>query len=149
MFMKRVIRIALMALVALAVMVPAHAAGKVTVGGFLTQIAHVQNLQATDGATAAASLRSAGVNLPALDLNAPLTEGTVAQVAGSLGLTVTTSNPQAPFGQPQVDAFVSSFGDQFGKFAVGAPTVSPNAPTFDPKSKGKKKGHTKSRSEPI
>jgi hypothetical protein len=73
----------------------------------------------------------------------------VAQVAGSLGLTVTTSNPQAPFGQPQVDAFVSSFGDQFGKFAVGAPTVSQNTPTFDPKSKGKKKGHTKSRSEPI
>ena len=148
--MKRVIRIALMALVALAVMVPAHAAGNVTVGGFLTQIAHVQNLQATDGAAAAASFRAAGISLPSLDLNAPLTEGTVAQVAGSLGLTVTTSNPQAPFSQTQVDAFVSSFGGQFGKFAVGGTTtVSPMAPTFDPKSKGKKKGHTKSRSEPI
>jgi hypothetical protein len=94
--LKSVIRNASMALVALAVMVPAHTAGKVTVGGFLTPLAHVQNLRATDGATAAASLRAAGVNLPALDLNAPLTEGTVAQVAGSLGRTVTTSKPQAP-----------------------------------------------------
>ncbi len=142
--MKRVIRIALMALVALAVMVPAHAAGKVTVGDFLTQIAHVQNLQATDGASAASSLRSAGINLPALDLNAPLTEGTVAQVAGSLGLTVTTSNPQAPFSQTQVDAFVSSFGTQL---KVVAPTPTTNA--VDPSTKGKKKGHTKSRSQPI
>ena len=142
--MKRVIRIALMALVALAVMVPANAAGKVTVGDFLTQIAHVQNLPATDGATAAASLRSAGANLPALDLNSPLTEGTVAQVAGSLGLTVTTSNPRAPFSQAQADAFVSSFSGQFGKgSAIAPPTVAPMG------SKGKKKGHTKSRSEPI
>ena len=71
-------------------------------------------------------------------------------VAGSFGLTVTTSNPQSPFSQTQVDAFVSSFGGQFGKFAVGSTTVvSPMAAPFDPKSKGKKKGHTKSRSEPI
>ncbi len=143
--MKRVIRIALMALVALAVMVPAHAAGKVTVGEFLTQIAHVQNLQATDGATAAASLRSAGVNLPALDLGAALTEGTVVSVAKSLGLNLTTANPQASFSQSQVDAFVTSFGGQLGK---GSPTVTPNG-VPNPLNKGKHKGLTKSRSEPV
>jgi len=108
--MKRVIRIALMALVALAVMVPAHAASTITVGDFLTQIAFAKNVPATDAAAAAAGLRAGGVNLPALELNAPLTEGAVAQVARSLGLTVTTNNPRAPFTQAQAYAFVSAFG---------------------------------------
>lgn len=144
--MKRVIRIALMALVALAVMVPAHAAAKVTVGDFLTQIAHVKNLPAQDGATAEASLRGAGVDLPAVDLTAPLTEGTVAKIANSLGLTVTTSNPAAQFTQAQSDSFVSTFGS-----LIKTPTtkLEPMSPIFDPKSKGKKKGHTKTRNEPI
>lgn len=144
--MKRVIRFALMALVALAVMVPAHAAAKVTVGDFLTQIAHVKNLPAQDGATAAQSLRAAGVNLPAVDLTASLTEGTVAEIANSLGLSVTTSKPSAPFTQAQSDAFMSTFGQ-----VIKSPTLNPEpmTPGFDPKSKGKKKGHTKSRSEPV
>jgi hypothetical protein len=146
MFMKRVIRIALMALVALAVMVPAHAAAKVTVGDFLTQVAHVKNLPAQDGATAAASLRTAGVDLPAVDLTATLTEGTVAKIANSLGLSVTTSNPTAPFTQAQSDSFVSTFSSLI---KTPTPKLEPMTPGFDPKSKGKKKGHTKSRYEPI
>ena len=145
--MKRVIRFALMALVALAVMVPAHAAAKVTVGDFLTQIAHVKNLPAQDGATAAASLKAAGVNLPAVDLKAPLTEGTVSQIANSLGLSVTTSNPSASFTQAQSDSFISTFGN-----LIKSPTVAPEpmVPPFPPpNSKGKKKGFTKTRYEPI
>ena len=108
--MRRLIRIALMALVALAVIVPAQAAGKVTVGDFISQIANVKNLPAQDGATATASLRAAGYNLPALDLAAPLNEGTVAKIAGSFGLKVTTSNAAAPFNSSQSAAFVSTFG---------------------------------------
>jgi hypothetical protein len=120
--MKRVIRIGLMALLALAVMVPAHAAAKMTVGDFLTQIAQATNLPAKDGATAAASLKSAGVNLPALDLKAPLTEGAVAKVANAMGLRVTTSNPQAPFTKGQLDSFVSAFGAEIGRPIAGKST---------------------------
>ena len=145
--MKRVIRIALMALVALAVMIPAHAAGKVTVGDLLTQIAQVKSLSATDGATAAASLRAAGVNLPALDVKAAQNEGAVAQIAGALGLNVSTSNPQAPFSQTQVDAFVSTFASELGRPLPGA-TQNPLW-TPPPQSKGKHKGHTKSQTEPM
>jgi hypothetical protein len=111
--MRRLIRIALVALAALAVLIPAHAAaGNVTVGDFLTKLAHTMNLPASDGATAAASLKAAGVNLPALDLKAPLNEGTVARIAGSMGMKVSTSNPQRAFGQNQMNAFTTSFSSE-------------------------------------
>jgi len=146
--MKRVIRIALMALIAVAVIVPANAAGKVTVGDFLTQIAQVKNLPATDGHSAAASLKGAGVNLPSLDLTATLNEGTVAQIAGVLGVNVTTNNPQAPFSQGQMNAFVSSFASEIGGIGKD-PVNQPMSPPFDPETKGNKKGHHKSQPEPI
>ncbi len=143
--MKRVIWIALMALIAVAVIVPANAAGKVTVGDFLTQIAQVKNLPATDGHSAAASLKVAGVNLPSLDLTATLNEGTVAQIAGVLGVNVTTNNPQAPFSQGQMDAFVSSFASEI----VGtAPVEPPEASAADPIIQIRKRHRAKSVSEP-
>jgi hypothetical protein len=148
--MNRVIRIAVMVLVALAVMVPAYAAGKVTVGDFLTQIAQVKNLSATDAATAAASLKAAGVNLPVLDMKADLNEGTVAQIAGALGLNVSTNNPDASFSATQVDAFVATFASEIGRPIAGVgpkPTTLP-VPGFDPDTKGKKKGHHKSQCDP-
>jgi hypothetical protein len=148
--MNRVIRIALMALVALAVVVPAHAAGKVTVGDFLTQIAQVKNLPATDAETAAASLKAAGVNLPVLDVKANLDEGTVAQIAGSLGLNVSTNNPGASFSASQVDAFVSTFASEIGRPLPGTGAQPKSSvPSFDPETKGKKKGHHKSQCEPV
>jgi hypothetical protein len=147
--MKRVMRIAFLALVALAVVVPAYAAGTMTVGDFLTQIAQVKNLPATDAATAAASLKAAGVNLPVLDVKANLNEGTVAQIAGSLGLNVSTNNPSASFSATQVDAFVSTFASEIGRPLPGTgATVKSAVPPFDPETKGKKKGHHKSQCEP-
>lgn len=138
--MKRVIRFALLALVVVAVMAPAYA---VTVGDFLTQIAQVKNLPAKDATTAASSLKSAGVKLPTLDLSATLNEGTVAQIAGSLGLNVTTSNPSAPFSQGQVDSFVTSFSSELG----GRTSGGTNSPMNE--NKGLKKGHTKSHNAPV
>jgi hypothetical protein len=123
--MRRVIRVALLGLVALAVMVPAHAAGKVTVGDFLTQIAQVKNLPATDAATAAASLRAAGVVLPVLDVKATLDEGSVAKIASSLGLNVSTNNPAASFSAAQADAFVSTFASELGRPLPSNSGVSP------------------------
>ncbi|MBZ5638208.1 MAG: hypothetical protein LAO51_05535 [Acidobacteriia bacterium] len=147
MSMKRVIRIATMALMGLALIAPAQAAGKVTVGDFLTQIAQVKNLPATDGAAAAASLKAAGVDLPALDVKAALNEGAVAQIAAALGLKVSTSNPQAPFSQAQVDTFVTAFASELGRPLPSA-TQNPMW-TPPPQSKGKHKGHTKSQTEPM
>src|SRR5512139_1456893 len=114
MFMKRLIQGVLMTLVVVAVMAPANAADKVTVGDFLTQIAQAKQLPATSGSAALQALRGAGIALPALDVSATLTEGTVAQIASSLGLNVTTGNPSAPFSQSQMSAFVSTFGSEIG-----------------------------------
>ena len=52
MFMKRLIQGVLIALVVVAVMAPANAADKVTVGDFLTQIAQAKQLSATSGSAA-------------------------------------------------------------------------------------------------
>ena len=145
--MKRVIQVVLMALVVVAVMAPASAADKVTVGDFLTQIAQAKQLPATSGSAALQSLRGAGVALPTLDVNATLTEGTVAQIASSLGLNVTSSNPSAPFSQSQMSAFVSTFGSEIG--GIRTPNPQPNKPPFDPENKGLKKGHHKTPTEPM
>lgn len=142
--MKRVIQMVLMALVVVAVMAPANAAEKVTVGDFLTQIAQAKQLPANSGTAAFNALRNAGIALPALDVNATLTEGTVAQIASSFGLNVTTSNPTAPFSTNQMNAFVATFGSEIG---VGPKAPSPNLPFNE--QKGLKKGHNKSRSEPV
>jgi hypothetical protein len=143
--MKRVIRIASMALVALAPMVPAHAAARVTVGDFLTRIAQLKNLPAEDGAAAAAALRKAGVDLPAVDLTALLTEGTVARIASTLGLTVTTTQPEAPFTQAQTDSFISTLGSLL---EASSAKPEPTPPGGDPKSEGRKNGRSKVRNEP-
>ena len=144
--MKRVIQVVLLALVVVAVMAPASAAEKVTVGDFLAQIAQAKQLPATSGSTALQALRNAGVALPDLDTNATLTEGTVAQVANSLGLKVTSSNPSAPFSQGQMNAFVTTFASDIGGSRDGNTT---NGADPLEKGKGKKKGLLKSRPEPM
>jgi len=148
--MSRIVRVNVFAFLALVALIAGNAAiaapHDVTTGQFLMQIARAQSLEAGNPTTAAESLRATGVDLPAVDPKAPLTEGTVAQIANSLGLRVTTSNPNALFTQAQSDSFISTFGQ-----IIKSPTVSPETmtPGFDPKSKGKKKGLTKSRSNPY
>lgn len=140
------IRVALMLLVACAVAVPSFAASDVTVGQFLVEIAKVKNLAANDGRTAANSLKAAGVALPEIDLTKSLSEGDVAVIARAAGVNLTTSNPSASFSRSQVDNFIKSFGTELGRNPGDGP-VQPNAPSFDPETKGQKKGHKKTRNE--
>lgn len=138
---------------------PALAASDVTVGEFLVEIAKVKSLSARDGESALAALRGAGMNLPALDLRKPLTEGDVVMVATAAGLNVTTARPSSPFTRNQVSSFLLSLGSEIGK----SPTDPPNDPHQDKGTgsgkgttnpdpvpgKGKSKGHNKSPSEPL
>lgn len=133
-------------MVAVAVMAAPVFAANVTVGQFLSEVAKAKNLAAADGATAAASLKAVGVNLPALDLNRPLTEGDVAAIASAVGLKVTTSNPSAQFSQSQVETFLSSFATDLGRNPA-PPEATPRGEKPPPG--GWKKGHNKSQTEPI
>ncbi len=147
--MKRVIQVVLMALVAVALIVPVGAGDTVKVGDFLTQIAQAKGLSAASGAAAYDALRAAGVALPSLDVNAPLTEGTVTTIAASLGINVTTSNPTATFSESQATAFVTTFASEIqgiGDGGANQPNADPNAYQ---KGYGWKKGLTKSRTEPL
>jgi hypothetical protein len=145
--MKNVSRIIVMVVFALALAIPAQAAaGDVTVGQFLVEIAKVKNISAMDGASAAAALRAQGMTLPSLDLGKRLTEGDVAAIAQSAGINVTTTRPANPFTSGQVDQFLSSFASDLGR-TKDPGTQNPMAPGFDPETKGKKKGHNKTRSE--
>ncbi len=145
--MKNVIRLAVIAVIGVALVAPAFAAqGSATVGKFLVEIAKVQNLPAADGSTAAAALRARGVNLPAIDLQKSLNQGDVASIAQALGLNVTTSDPTKPFSMGEVDTFVSSFRSELGR-AGGTQTPTP-AWVPPPNSKGKHKGHNKTPTDP-
>lgn len=136
---------------------PALAASDVTVGEFLVEIAKVKSLSARDGESALAALRAAGMNLPALDLRKPLTEGDVATVATAAGLNVTTARPSSPFSRNQVSSFLLSFGSDIGKLPTDPPADPHDGSTSgqgttnpDPQpGKGKSKGHNKSPSEPV
>jgi len=119
----------------------------VTTGQFLVAVAKVHHLDAADPAAAAGSLRAAGYALPEMRFDSTLTEGSVASIASALGLKVTTQNPQAIFTPSQVDAFLNGFGQELGNRAGSAPTTAATDPMS--KGKGKKKGHTKSRTEPM
>jgi len=153
--MRRVNRIGLIAVLAVAVAALPALAGNVTVGRFYTEIAKAKQLTAVDGASAESSLRAAGFQLPSIALGKTLTEGDVMSISNSLGLKVTTSRPTEPVTDSQMSQFVSSFGSQLGaaksdqignQFSIdsigGDPGNSGNG-------KGKKKGHNKSTPEPI
>ena len=146
--MRRVNRIGLIAVLAVAAVALPALAGNVTVGNFYTEIAKAKQLTAVDGASAEASLRAAGYQLPVLALGKTLTEGDVSSISGVLGLRVTTTRPTEPVSDSQMAQFVGSFGSQLGKTPYtiksqgGDPGNSGNG-------KGKKKGHNKSPSEPL
>lgn len=150
-------------LVALALAtVPVLAAGNVTVGRFVQELARAKNLNATDAQSAAVSLASVGIRIPSgLDYSRILTEADVASISKTVGLKVTTSRPSAAFDEDRLDRFFTTFATELGP-KVGGETYATrngetpegesgdapgNGPGFDPYtkgkggSKGKKKGH--------
>jgi len=142
----------------LALCLPALAADEVTVGNFVQRLADSKNLESTDGWTALASLRAAGVSMPAdLQLTEPLTEGHVARISRALGLDVSTNRPDRAFSVEQVDRFFSAFRVEAalrGELQPGSGRSGERTPPFNPYSKGKgggkgkKKGHGFTPSEP-
>jgi hypothetical protein len=99
-------------LVVVGAVAPAFAGSQVTVGDFYKDIASLKKLPAADAVTAEAALRSAGYSLPALDRNAALTEGAVAQIANAIGARVASSNPTAVFGRGQANRFLTAMGPE-------------------------------------
>lgn len=124
-----------------------------TVGQFLVEVAKAKNIVAVDPVSAERGLRQAGVSLPALDLNRSLTEGSVAAIATAVGVPVSTSRPDAPFNQGQVDSFITTFGSSMGSSGSSNQTDAAGTDGTtkeDPQpGKGKSKGFNKSPSEPV
>ena len=151
--MKNGIRFAAVALLVAMVAVPAFAADEVRVGDFYKQIARFRNVAAVDGAGAERALRAQGVQLPQLDLQKVLTQGDIARVSAAMGVRVTTTQPDTPATQGQVEAFTKTFGSDLGGIGGGNPgnkTNGAGSPVPDPNpDKGKSKGHYKSPTEPI
>jgi hypothetical protein len=141
--------VAVAALVVALVASPAFA-GEVTVGKFLIEIAKVRSLAASDAATAERALRSAGVQLPDLDLRKTLTEGDVAEISKTMGLRVSSARPESVVSQNQVDSFVQTFGSDLTA-GPRDPGYQPNTPPRDDPNpgKGNSKGFYKSPTEPI
>lgn len=122
-----------------------------TVGQFLVEVAKAKNIVAVDAASAERGLRQAGVSLPALNLNQSLTEGAVASIATAVGVPVSTSRPDTPFNQGQVESFITTFGPSMGTGDTNQTDGSTDGTTKeDPQpGKGKSKGFNKSPSEPV
>ena len=128
-------------------------AGDVTVGRFYSETAKAKHLVSADAASAEASLRAAGYQLPKLYLEKRLTEGDMTSIANALGVTITTSHPSQAVGQAQFSNFMTSFGSQIGAPVIrGGSPAQTNSQGDDPgnsgNSKGLKKGHHKSTSDP-
>ncbi len=147
---------AVLAVVAALAMAPAYAGGKATVGDFLVRLAQAKHLGAATPQEALQALRSAGLDLPRLDLKAALTEGTVVAISNRLGIQVTTSNPDAELTQEQVDRYFAAFGDEVRLDNPPDPDPDPDPEVHKPdhgtdplqKGKGKKKG-LRSPDDPV
>jgi hypothetical protein len=167
MFMSKVKRLAAVAVALIltaAVAAPAIA-GDSTVGRFVEELARVKNLNATDPAIAADSLRAVGVRLDrGLDLNKRLTESDVAEISRAAGLLVTTSNPEAFFDNQKLDQFFQAFQTELALGASSTTACDPavencdenpgqgsgpgtgaGGPPFDPFSKGR--GHPRGKAK--
>ena len=151
--MTRIVRLGILAATAaIAVLAPAFAAG-VTVGHFYSEVAKAKHLESASAASAEASLRSAGFELPKLGLDKSLTEGDLTAISAALGVATTTNKPAELVSEAQFNSYLSSFGVQLGapKAGAAAPyqTYSQGGdPGNSGNGKGKKKGHNKSSSEP-
>jgi hypothetical protein len=157
--MRRVNRFGLIAVIAAAAVAAPAFAGSVTVGRFYIEIAKAKHMGAVDATSAEANLRSAGFNLPSISLDKSLTEFDVASISRTLGLSVTTTHPEAAISEGQMGQFITSFGSQLGSNGGivispgtgGGPTTSSTGgdPGNSGNGKGLKKGHNKSTQEPI
>ena len=134
--------------------VPTFAAGDATVGEFVIKLAKTRNLAATDAGVAGNALRGVGVRVPAdLNYSKRLTEGDVALLSRSFGLNVTTATPDTLFTADQVDRFFATF-DVGITLDEGNATRARDDLKFNPcskgkgGSKGKKKGHDFTPTEP-
>jgi hypothetical protein len=145
--------------VALAMVVVAlpASADNATVGDFVIRLAKARNLGATDARVAVNSLRGVGVRLPSdINLSSQLTEGDVAVLSRAFGVNVTTTNPENTFTDDQVDRFFSAFAVNLQNVDGGESndTAASDGPPFNPYSKGKggskgkKKGHSFTATEP-
>jgi hypothetical protein len=125
-------------------------AGSVTVGRFYSQLAQAKHLVAVDPASAEASLRGAGINLPKLALDKSLTEGDMTAISNALGVAVTTERPSRLISETQLNTFMASFGSQIGgkSSTVGMPLEANDLPPESGSGQGKKKGHSKHTGEP-
>lgn len=147
--MKRTIRFVLGAGMVAALGTAAAMAADVTVGQFLVEIAKVRNVSAADPESAARNLQTAGVNVAGLDLRKSLTEGDVARIADLVGVKVSTTQPEAPFTQRQVDNFVKTFAADLIAERDGDDPKTQGTTRQDPQpGKGKSKGF-RSPSEPL
>ena len=149
--MRKANRVAAMAVavIMLAAVAAPALASEATVGRFVQELAKVKNLNATDPAIAADSLRAVGVRLPSgLQYTKRLTEADVAEISRSAGLLVTTSNPDAYFGEEKVDRFFQAFSVELTQNA-GAGEIITTTDTasqpFDPFTKGKSNGNGKGK----
>jgi hypothetical protein len=149
----------LIAVIAAAAVAAPAFAGNVTVGRFYVEIAKAKHMGAVDATSAEANLRGAGFNLPSISLGKNLTESDVTSISRTLGLSVTTTHPDAAISEGQMDQFVSTFGSQLGaprslggsdSIAITPGTGDRGGPTTDKDNgHGLKKGHNKSTQEPI
>jgi len=151
--MRTVNRFGMIVVLAVAAVVAPAFAGNVTVGNFYMELAQAKHFVSVDAASAEASLRGAGFNLPKLTLDKSLTEGDMTSIATSLGLAVTTERPSQLISASQMNAFMASFGSQLGAstVVVGSPFQTDSQggdPGNSGNGKGKKKGHSKSDSDP-
>jgi len=149
--MKPMKRMGVVAVLGIFGLVAPALAGDVTVGRFYTEIAQAKHLTYADPASAEASLRGAGFDLPSLALDKSLTEGDVASISNAIGLTVTTQRPSRVVTDSQMNMFLTSFGGQIGVSGNGPyETYSQGGdPGQSGNGKGKKKGHNKSTSDPY
>ena len=148
--MRKANRVAAMAVavIMLAAVAAPALASEATVGRFVQELAKVKNLNATDPAIAADSLRAVGVRLPSgLQYSKRLTEADVAEISRTAGLLVTTSNPEAYFGEEKVDRFFQAFSVELNQGASGEinTTTDTSSQPFDPFTKGKSNGNGKGK----
>jgi hypothetical protein len=151
--MKTNLRSVLAIAALLAVSAAPALAADVTVGQFVQELARAKKLNATDARVAVDSLRTVGVRLPSdLKLSDRLTEAEVVRISRSVGLLVSTANPEAPFDDEQMDRFFDVFGVELAvkdnDDPIGGETLDP---TFDPwtKGKGNHYGHHKYSRSPT
>ena len=136
--MRSVTRSVLAVAVLLAAVAAPALAADVTIGQFVQELAQVKKLNATDARIALDSLAAVGVRLPAdLKLADRLTEAEVVRISRAVGLWVSTTNPEAPFDEEQMDQFFVVFGSDLEATPPGDPIVEPHVPDFDPFTKGK------------